>query len=153
MSNAIKVSCNYYFYETGYRLGIDSSGEFIEQLGLNRIKKYASLFGLDTKSGVEIGEAMPNVSDKDTVRTTIGQGTNLYTPIQLARYVSTIANHGTNYNLTLLDRIVSKDGSIILKKEPEIYKSLTDIKKSTWDAVRKGMYLVANEQRGSVYGL
>ncbi|NLP15857.1 MAG: hypothetical protein GX379_02290 [Clostridiales bacterium] len=153
MSNAIKVSCNYYFYETGYRLGIDSSGEFIEQLGLNRIKKYASLFGLDTKSGVEIGEAMPNVSDKDTVRTTIGQGTNLYTPIQLARYVSTIANHGTNYNLTLLDRIVSKDGSIILKKEPEIYKSLTDIKNSTWDAVRKGMYMVANEQRGSVYGL
>jgi penicillin-binding protein 2 len=153
MSNAIKVSCNYFFYETGYRLGTDSNNEFSEKLGLSRIKKYASLFGLDTKSGVEIGEAMPTVSDKDTVRSTIGQGTNLYTPIQLSRYVTTIANHGTNYNLTLLNRVINKDGSIVLKKEPEIYKDLSDIKNSTWETVRKGMYMVANEKRGSVYDL
>lgn len=153
ISNAIKVSCNYYFYETGYRLGTDSNGEFSEKLGLSRIKKYASLFGLDTKSGVEIGEAMPNVSDKDTVRSTIGQGTNLYTPVQLSRYVTTIANRGTNYNLTLLNRIISKDGKIVLMNEPEVYMDLVDIKSSTWDNVRKGMYMVANEQRGSVYKL
>lgn len=153
ITNALKVSCNYYFYETGYRLGTDSNGEFSEKLGLSRIKKYASLLGLDTKSGVEIGEALPNVSDKDTVRSSIGQGTNLYTPIQLSRYVTAIANYGINYNLTLLDRIISKDGSIILMNEPEVYKNLTDIKSSTWENVRKGMYLVANEQRGSVYGL
>lgn len=153
ISNAIKVSCNYYFYETGYRLGIDGNGEFNEQLGLSRIKKYASLFGLDTRSGVEVGEAMPNVSDKDTVRTTIGQGTNLYTPVQLSRYISTIANRGTNYNLTLLNRIINKDGSIILKNEADVYNDLTNIKSSTWDNIRKGMYMVANEQRGSVYGL
>jgi penicillin-binding protein 2 len=153
MSNAIKVSCNYYFYETGYRLGIDSRGEFSENLGLNRIKKYASLFGLDTKSGVEIGEAMPNVSDTDTVRSSIGQGNHLYTPIQLSRYVTTIANHGINYNLTLLDRIIGKDGSIVLMNEPEIDKDLTDIKSSTWESIRKGMYMVANEQSGSVYKL
>ena len=153
MSNAIKVSCNYYFYETGYRMGIDSRGEFNEKLGLSRIYKYASLFGLDTTSGVEIGEAMPNVSDKDTVRSTIGQGTNLYTPVQLSRYVSTIANRGTNYYLTLLDRIVRKDGKIVLKNEPKVYMELTDIKNSTWDSIRKGMYMVANEPRGSVYEL
>ncbi len=153
LANAIKMSCNYYFYETGYRLGIDGNGEFNEQLGLSRIKKYASLFGLDSKSGVEVGEAAPNVSDKDTVRTTIGQGTNLYTPVQLSRYITTIANRGTNYNLTLLDRIISKDGTIILKNEAEVYNQLNDIKNSTWESVRKGMYLVANEQRGSVYKL
>lgn len=153
ISNAIKVSCNYFFYETGYRLSIDSKGEFNEQLGLSRIKKYASLFGLDTTSGVEIGEAMPNVSDKDSVRSTIGQGNHVYTPVQLARYVTTLANHGTNYNLTLLNRIVGKDGRIVLKNEAEVYKDLTDIKSSTWDNVLKGMYMVANEQRGSVYGL
>ncbi len=96
---------------------------------------------------------MPNVSDKDTVRTTIGQGTNLYTPVQLSRYISTIANRGTNYNLTLLNRIINKDGSIILKNETDVYNDLTDIKSSTWDNVRKGMYMVANEQGGSVYGL
>jgi penicillin-binding protein 2 len=153
LSNAIKVSCNYFFYETAYRLSIDGNSEYNEKLGLSKIKKYASLFGLDTLSGVEIGEAMPNVSDKDAVRSSIGQGTNLYTPVQLSRYITTIANRGINYNLTLLDRIISKDGNIILKKEPEVYKDLTDIKSSTWDAVRKGMYMVANEPRGSVYEL
>ncbi|MDD4111849.1 MAG: penicillin-binding transpeptidase domain-containing protein [Herbinix sp.] len=153
MANALKVSCNYYFYETSYRLGIDSKGEFNERQGLSQIKKYASLFGLDTLSGVEIGGAMPNVSDKDTVRSSIGQGTNLYTPIQLSRYVTTIANHGTNYSFTLLDRIIGKDGNIVLMNEPEVYKELTDIKSSTWDTVRKGMYMVANEKRGSVYEL
>lgn len=153
LSNAIKVSCNYYFYETSYRLGIDGNGEFNEKLGLSKIKKYASLFGLDTTSGIEIGEAMPNVSDKDTVRSSIGQGTNLYTPVQLSRYITAIANRGTSYNLTLLDRIISKDGTIVLKKEPEVYNDLTGIKSSTWDAVHKGMYMVANEQRGSVYEL
>lgn len=153
ITNALKMSCNYYFYETGYRLSIDNNGEFNEQLGLSRIKKYASLFGLDTTSGVEIGESMPNVSDKDPIRTTIGQGTNLYTPVQLSRYITTLANRGTNYKLTLLNRIVGKDGSIILKNEPVVYKDLTHIKSSTWDSVLKGMYMVANEQRGSVYGL
>jgi len=153
LANAIKVSCNYYFYETGYRLSIDGSGEYNEQLGISRIKKYASLFGLDTKSGVEIGEASPNVSDKDPVRSAIGQGTNLYTPIQLSRYVTTLANHGTNYNLTLLNRIISKDGKIVYKNEPQVYKDLTGIKSSTWDNVLKGMYMVVNEERGSVYDL
>lgn len=153
LSDAIKVSCNYYFYETGYRLSIDDNGEFNEQLGLSRLKKYASLFGLDTKSGVEIGEASSNVSDKDPVRSAIGQGTNLYTPIQLSRYVTTLANHGTNYKLTLLNRIISKDGKIVYKNEPQVYKDLTGIKSSTWDNVLKGMYMVVNDPRGSVYEL
>lgn len=153
MANAIKVSCNYYFYEIGYRLATDSKGEFNEKLGLSLIHKYASLFGLDSTSGVEIGEARPNLSTKDTVRTTIGQGTNLFTPVQLSRYVTTIANGGTNYYLTLLDRIIAKDGKTILRNEPRVYKQLTEIKSSTWETIRKGMYMVANEQRGSVYEL
>lgn len=153
ITNALKMSCNYYFYESGFRLAIDNKGEFNDQLGLSKIKKYASLFGLDTTSGVEIGEAMPNVSDKDTVRSTIGQGTHLYTPIQLSRYVTTLANRGINYDLTLLDRIIGKDGRIILKNEPKIHNDISNLKKSTWDSVLKGMYMVANEQRGSVYGL
>ena len=67
-------------------------------------------------------------SDKDTVRSTIGQGTNLYTPVQLSRYVSTIANRGTNY-LTLLDRIVRKDGKIVLRMNLGLYGA-ADIKNS-----------------------
>ena len=53
----------------------------------------------------------------------------------------------------MLDRIIDKDGSILLKNEAEVYKDLTYIKSSTWDNVLKGMYMVANEQRGSVYKL
>lgn len=147
------MSCNYFFYETGYRLSIDGKGEYNDQLGLSRIKKYASLFGLDSTSGVEVGEAMPNVSDKDPIRSTIGQGTNIYTPVQLSKYISTLANRGTNYKLTLLNRILNKDGSIVLKNEPVVDKDLTNIKNSTWDSVLKGLYKVANESRGSVYRL
>ena len=153
MSNALKMSCNYYFYESAYRLSIDSNGEYNDKLGLEKIRKYASLFGLDTTSGVEVGEAMPNVSTVDPVRSSIGQGSHVYTPIQLARFITTLANRGTNYNLTLLDRIINKDGQILLKNEATVYKDLTNIKNSTWDSVLKGMYLVANEQRGSVYRL
>ncbi|NLJ97419.1 MAG: hypothetical protein GX321_09735 [Clostridiales bacterium] len=153
MSNSLKVSCNYYFYEVAYRMSIDNNGEYNDKLGLNKIKKYASLFGLDTTSGVEIGEAMPNVSSADPIRSSIGQGSHIYTPIQLSRYVTTLANRGTNYNLTLLDRIINKEGQIILRNEASVYKDLTNLSSSTWDSVLKGMYKVANEQRGSVYKL
>ena len=153
ISNAIKMSCNYYFYESAYRLSIDSNGEFNDKLGLDKIKKYASLFGLDTTSGVEVGEAMPNVSDVDPVRSSIGQGSHVYTPIGLSRYVTTLANRGTNYYLTLLDRIINKDGQILIKNEAKVYKDLTNLNSSTWDSVLKGMYMVANEQRGSVVKL
>ncbi len=153
MADAIKVSCNYYFYELGFRLSIDSSGKYNEQVGLEKLKKYASLFGLDTTSGVELSEMKPQVSDDDPVRSSIGQGTNAYTPIQLSRYVTTLANRGINYDLTLLDRIVDKDGKVILQNSAKIYKDLTDISPAYWDAVQKGMYNVANAQGGSVNGL
>ena len=79
-------------------------------------------------------------------------------PIFIHRYnyqniYTTLANRGTNYKLTLLNRILNKDGSIVLKNEPRLDKDLTNIKNSTWDSVLKGMYMVANEQRGSVYRL
>ena len=69
------------------------------KLGLSKLK-IRLLFGLDSTSGVEVGEAMPNVSDKDPIRSTIGQGTNIYTPVQLSKYISTLANRGTNYKPT-----------------------------------------------------
>jgi penicillin-binding protein 2 len=149
--DAIKVSCNYFFYEVGYRLSIDGSGKYNEEVGLEKLKKYASLFGLDTTSGVELNEALPQVSDDDPVRSAIGQGTNAYTPIQLSRYVTTLANRGINYDLTLLDRIVDKDGNIKLHNSATIYKDLTDIDPSYWDTVQKGMYSVVNVPGGSVY--
>ncbi len=153
IADAIKVSCNYFFYEVGFRLSIDGTGKYNEQVGLEKLKKYASMFGLDTTSGVELNEMSPQVSDDDPVRSAIGQGTNAYTPMQLSRYVTTIANRGINYDLTLLDRIIDKDGNIKLQNSATVYKDLKDIKPEYWDAVQEGMYSVTNVPGGSVSSL
>ncbi len=151
IADALKVSCNYFFYEMGYRLSFDG-GKFNEQLGLSKLAKYAKLFGLDQPSGIELSEAESNVSDKDSVRSSIGQGTNVYTPMQLSRYITTLASRGICYNLTLLDRIVSKDGTVT-ENSAEIDHELTGVKDSTWNSVYNGMYKVVNESGGSVYNL
>lgn len=149
--HALKVSCNYYFYEMGWRLGMDSSGRVRDQLGLERLAKYAAMFGLNTTSGIELYEDNPHVSNRDAIRSAIGQGSHAYTPIQLARYVTTLANRGTVYNFTILDKIVDKDGKEILNNQATILNDLTDTNPSTWDAILEGMYSVVNEKGGSSY--
>lgn len=154
VSEAIKFSCNYFFYECGWRLSLDSSKKYLDQLGISKLEKYARMFGLGDKSGVEGSETLPKISDEHAVPSAIGQGTNSYAPVQLSKYVSTIANGGTCYNLSLLNSVVDKDGKVIFKKEPDVFNDLTtSIKSSTWNAVQKGMYMVANESGGSVYSL
>ncbi len=153
LSEALEVSCNYYFYEMGWRLSVDSTGRFQEQLGLDRLKEYATLFGLDQKSGLELYEVSPEISNDDSVRSAIGQGTNVYTPAQLSRYVTTLANNGTCYNLTLLSKIVDKDGNVAVSNKPAVLHELKDIKQSTWDSVHDGLYDVVNNPKGSVYNL
>ncbi len=152
LANAIKVSCNYFFYEMGWRLSIDQSGQFKPQVGLAKLEKYAKLFGLHEPSGIELDEAMPQISTVDSVRSAIGQGSNVYTPVQLSRYVTTLANHGICYDLTLLDKIVQTDGTTI-ENHANVNHELTDIAATTWDKVLQGMYNVVNEPSGSVYGL
>ncbi|MDD3173674.1 MAG: penicillin-binding transpeptidase domain-containing protein [Herbinix sp.] len=151
--DALAVSCNYYFFEMGWRLSIDGSGKFDAQQGLNVLKKYATLFGLDETSGMELGESNPQISTTDPVRSSIGQGSNVYTPVQLSRYVTTIANRGTCFNLTLLEKIEGNDGSIIKDNSAIVNHKLDNVSSSTWDAVFKGMYSVVNTGEGSVYSL
>jgi penicillin-binding protein 2 len=151
--DALKVSCNYYFYEMGWRMSIDNFGRFNEQLGLSKLKKYAAMFGLDSKSGIELYEAAPEISSSDSVRSSIGQGSNDYTPIQLSRYITTLANSGTNYDLTLLDKVVDKDGTVILNNSAKVVNDLTGAKESTWNSIREGMYSVVNTPGGSAYSI
>lgn len=151
VADALKVSCNYYFYEAAYRMNFDSSGSYDDQLGLNKLTKYASMFGLDKPSGVELPEYDPQISTRDAIRSAIGQGNSGYTATQLSKYVTTIANRGKSYDLTLLEKIVDKDGNVIFNNKPKLDKDLTDIKASTWDRVQQGMFAVVNEERGSVY--
>lgn len=145
---ALAQSCNYFFYEMGYRLGTNSKGNYDSALGLSKIEKYAKVLGLDMKSGVEITERDPHFSTESAVHSAIGQGSNAYTPVQLARYVSTIANGGKNYSLTLLDKVVSSKGKTVLKKKSKLTNTV-DASGSTWDAIHTGMREVITE--GTVY--
>ncbi len=151
--NALRVSCNYYFYEAAYRLSTDSSGTFNEQLGLDKLAKYATMYGLNKPSGVELPEYEPQISNDDPIRSAIGQGKHVYTAAQLSKYITTIANRGTSYDLTLLEKIVDKDGKVVVDNKAKVDQELSSIKDSTWDSIQQGIYSVANVPGGSVYGL
>lgn len=137
IEGAIENSCNYFFYEMGYRLG-RTSGNYDSDTGLAKLQKYSEMFGLTDKSGVEIAEETPSVSTQDSVRSAIGQGTNNYSTAGLARYVTTVANSGTCYNLSLLDKLTDSEGNLIEDYTPEV-RNTVDIAQSTWDAVHTGM--------------
>ena len=145
VSTAIRDSCNYYFYEVGYRLsGGRTSNTYSTDRGLSTLEKYARMFGFGDKSGLEIPEYDPQISDLDPVRSAIGQGTNSYSVSHIARYVATLANRGNCYNLTLLDRLETTDGKLVEKYEPKLLNRV-EIADSTWDAVQTGMRMVAEK--------
>ncbi len=142
VSTALMESCNYFFYEVGYRLSTNTTGQYDEDQGIELLTKYAEMFGLGEKSGIEIEESSPNISSVYPVMSAIGQGEHNYTTVQLAKYVTAIANGGTVYNLTLIDKITSSDGTVIQETEPDIYYQ-TDFSQTTWNAVHSGMRSMA----------
>lgn len=137
IEEALEVSCNYFFYEVGYRLG-GGKDNFSDAVGLEKLSKYASLFGLDTNSGIELDEISPKVSDETVIRSAIGQGTNSYTPTQLARYVNTIATSGTCYDLSIIKEIKNLDGKTTYENPHNIYGKV-DIDSRLWKTVHNGM--------------
>ncbi|SHI30755.1 penicillin-binding transpeptidase domain-containing protein [Parasporobacterium paucivorans] len=145
---ALSVSCNYFFYEVGYRLSLGQTGVYDSNQGLSVIKKYAEMLGLTSLSGVEILENDPLFSKTDAVRTAIGQGSNAYTGVQLARYVNTVANSGKNYSLTLLNKVVTPSGTVEKEFKPNL-ESTAAVSQSTWDAVHQGMRSVATTGTGA----
>lgn len=144
VTTAIRDSCNYFFYNVGYQLSV-RSGSYNETEGLNTLYEYADLFGLTEKSGVEISEASPNVSDSDPVRSAIGQGTNSFTTVALARYVAAVANSGTCYNLTLLDKITDSEGNLIRETTPDV-RNVIGLPDEYWDAFHTGMRQVVQNK-------
>lgn len=152
VSGAIEVSCNYFFYEVGYKLSGMVNGSVNNAKGLSKLKKYANMFGLTDTSGVEITESQPKFSEIDSVRSAIGQGSHAYTPIQLSRYVSTVANSGRCYDLTLVDQIKAVDGTIVLDNKAKV-RNKVKISDSTWNAVHDGMYRVVNSAGSSIHSM
>lgn len=144
VSSAIRHSCNYFFYDMGYELSM-VNGVYNEEVGIEKLTKYADLFGLTERSGVEVDEYTPKVSDEFPIVSAIGQGNSNYTTSQLARYVTTIANSGTCYNLTLIDYITDSDGLMVLDNHAEV-RNILDFKDSTWNALHTGMRQVVQDK-------
>jgi penicillin-binding protein 2 len=137
---AIRDSCNQYFYNVGYSLAT-RNGIYDAQAGLDTLYYYADLFGLTSKSGIEISESAPTVSTQDPVRSAIGQGSNSYTTVGLARYVATVANGGTCMDLTLLDKLTDSEGNVVKEFETKV-RNVIDMPQSYWDAIHTGMRMV-----------
>ena len=144
ITTAIRDSCNFYFYDVGYKLAMES-GVYIEADGLDTLYRYADLYGLTEKSGVEVFEVSPTVSNIDPVRSSIGQGTNAYTTASLARYVSTVANGGTCYDLTLLDKITDSQGNLLQEFEPKVRNQI-EMPQEYWKAIHSGMRQVVQNK-------
>ena len=165
LTQAIKYSCNYFFYDLGYKMGIDT------------IAEYAGKYGLGKRTGVELmGEDRGIVASRDyansigyttwypadTLSAAIGQSFNSFTPIQMARYISMVANGGKNVDVSIIKSIIKPDGTEVSKEEIENYTKETigtenelkedlNISKENLDAIRKGMKGVTSEAGGTAY--
>lgn len=166
ITDAITKSCNYFFYEMGYRVGIET------------LDKYALAFGLGKKTGIELtGESTGTVANPElteskggtwtvgyTLSAAIGQGDNNFTPIQMAKYISILVNGGKQVDPTIVKTIINADGSEVSKEEIE--KSVNErlgieetddedieISEENLEAVLEGMKGVTSESGGTAYSI
>ncbi len=143
VSEALRDSCNYFFYEVGYRLSTNNyTSSYDDPTGIAKIQEYAGLLGLNETTGVEIEENAPQIADQYPVMAAIGQSNNNYATVQLGRYVTAIANGGTVYKYTLLNRVCDSDGKVLETYEPEIRNQVDVLDSSQWDAIHYGMRMV-----------
>ena len=147
---AITWSCNYFFCEVGYRLST-VGGTYDAEAGLATIAKYARMFGLGSKSGVEISESEPYITTTNPIPSCIGQGSHNYANIHLSRYLTTLASNGNLYEYSLISRITATDGTVLSSYEPTIqaHADLTD--DSIWDTIREGMRNVITQNTGTLF--
>ena len=162
---AIQKSCNFFFYETADRMGIDT------------LDKYAKYFGLGTKTGIELpGEVSGNLASKeyvksineswnpgDTINAAIGQGYNKFTPLQMAKYISMVANGGNKVDAGIVKSIQNADGTEVSKDEINKFVSeklgiskdneSEDITLNSEyvNAVKEGMRSVTSGEAGTAY--
>ena len=140
----ITNSCNVFMSEIAYRMGLDENGVFSDSQAIRRLTYYAEMFDFDKNSGIEISEADPEISDQMPIPSAIGQGTHNYTTSQLARYVTTLANSGTSYQISLLDKVTDADGNLIEDYTPGVESQL-EISDDIWEDVHVGMRGVITE--------
>lgn len=141
VSEALRDSCNYFYYTVGFRLSCMQSGSYDDPIGISYIQKYAQIYGLAEKTGLEIEENTSEVADEYPVMAAIGQSNNNYTTAALSRYVTAVAT-GRLYNYQLMNRIVDSNGQVVAGYEPE-YEDISGILSAgEWSAIHYGMKLV-----------
>lgn len=128
---AIRDSCNVFFYTVGNRLAQKKTGSYNDANGIDLIQKYAHIYGLDQKTGLEISESKSSVATKYPVMAAIGQSDNNYTTVALSRYVTAVAS-GKKYNYQLMNKIVDADGKTVKKYKAD-YEDISDtLTSSQW---------------------
>ncbi len=137
----IQNSCNVFFCNVAYVLGTNEEGVWSDSLSLSKLQQYARIYNMDKPSGIEVPENEPHVSDQYAIQSSIGQGTHTYTTTQLARYVSTLANNGTSYSLSMIEKITDAEDNTVEEYSPEV-ESIISINTSTWDVIHEGMRAV-----------
>ncbi len=148
--HAIEQSCNYFFCEIGYRLST-LSGEYDAQAGLDVITRYARMFGLGDKSGVEIAESAPYITTTNPIPSCIGQGSHNYANIHLSRYLTALANSGTLYQYSLINKVMDVEGKVLSSYTPAIESTIELNDESIWATVQKGMRQVIKNNTGSQF--
>ena len=141
VSEAIRDSCNYFFYEVGWRLA-GGDGAYDDVKGIDKITEYASLYGLDETTGIEIEENSPHIATEYPVMAAIGQSDNNFTTVGLARYATAIASRGNVYKLTLLNSVKDSDGNVIENFSPSLRNKVDVLNGSEWEAIHSGMKMV-----------
>lgn len=167
VTQALQHSCNYFFYETGDRMGIDT------------LSKYALHFGLGKKTGIELpSEKAGNVASRETysklrpgktigpgdvLNASIGQGDNNFTPMQIAKYISSIANGGTVVEPTIIKSVLNSDGTEVSKEEIKNYTNEKlgieesddgiAISQESINIAKEGMRMAASEAGGTAYSV
>lgn len=172
VSHALEVSCNYFFYEVGYQLGNDTENPRSLK-GITILDEYYDAFGLNSPTGVEIGESAPSMASPsykeevikwqnpeatssqtawtsgDTIRAAIGQSVNSFSAASMNKYVATLANGGTRYKMRLLDKVKSSDGTVTEEVE-ETVENVLEIAPENLEAVYEGMLLVTQGSKGTL---
>lgn len=144
IASALELSCNDYLCDIAYRLGTKEGNGYSEVQAMNRLIEYAKLFDLDKKSGIEIAESEPQISDEIAIASAIGQGTHNFSTVQLARYVTTLANRGTSYQVSLIDGV--GNGEHVEKKETAVESNVL-LSSRIWEGISNGLELFASTDR------
>lgn len=150
VAEAIRDSCNIYFYTLGNDFAKKNTGVYNEKNGIKYIQKYGKLYGLNEKTGLEIEENTSELATAFPVMAAIGQSNNNITTVALSRYVTAVAS-GRLYSYQLMNKIVDADGKTVKEYKPDYEDISGTLTTEEWSSIHSGMRMVC-EGLDSFYG-